>query len=79
MGAVLLGFLAVIFIGMTTAFLGMTQGEPDKAAVGRRQDQWWQLVPPAVLGLLVLWLGLAVPETLGRVLRQIVSTLGGAS
>jgi hypothetical protein len=31
-----------------------------------------------VLGLLVLGLGLAVPETLNQVLRQIAGTLGGA-
>jgi hydrogenase-4 component F len=78
-GAALLGFLAVIFIGMTTAFLGMAQGEPDKWSRDRERDRWWQIVPPAVLGALVLWLGLAVPETLAAVLRQIASTLGGAS
>ncbi|MGA2445316.1 MAG: proton-conducting transporter membrane subunit [Opitutaceae bacterium] len=77
-GVTLLGFLAVIFINMTTAFLGMAQGEPGKNAEGRDRDRWWQILPPAVLGLLVLGLGLAVPEALNQVLRQIAGTLGGA-
>jgi hydrogenase-4 component F len=75
---VLLGFLAIIFIGMTTAFLAMAQGEPEKNVTDRSRERWWQIAPPAVLGLLVLWLGLAVPERLMNVLHQIASTLGGA-
>jgi hydrogenase-4 component F len=75
---VLLAFLAVIFIGMTTAFLAMAQGAPEKNVTDRGHERWWQIAPPAVLGLLVLWLGLAVPERLMNVLHQIASTLGGA-
>ena len=77
---VLLGFLAVIFIGMTTAFLAMSQGDPKEVAGGHPTigESWWQIAPPAVLGLLVLYLGVAVPETLANVLHQIASTLGGA-
>ncbi|HTX20912.1 MAG TPA: proton-conducting transporter membrane subunit [Candidatus Aquilonibacter sp.] len=74
---VLLAFLAVIFIGMTTAFLTMSQGEPEKTT-SRIADRWWQILPPALLGLLVLWLGIFVPDTLSNVLHQIASTLGGA-
>jgi hypothetical protein len=55
----------------------MAQGEPQKQ-ISRNPDRWWQIAPPAVLGLLVLWLGLTVPETLNNVLRQIAATLGGA-
>ena len=74
-----LASLAVIFIGMTTAFFGMAQGEPEKRASSpANRDRWWQISPPAVLGLLVLWLGLDVPETFSNVLRQIAATLGGA-
>lgn len=78
-GVLLLGLLAVIFIGMTTAFLGMAQGEPGKHAAGRAGDRWWQLAPPAVLGLLLLWFGLALPDTFSRLLRQIAATLGGVA
>jgi hydrogenase-4 component F len=76
-GVLLLGLLAVIFIGMTTAFLGMAQGAPEQSAGDRVRDRWWQIVPPAVLGLLLLWLGVAVPETFNRLLQQIAATLGG--
>ena len=65
---------------MATAFLGMAQGEPEKLdqrVPGR--DRWWQIIPPAALGVLVLWLGLKVPEKLSGVFHQIASTLGGAS
>jgi hydrogenase-4 component F len=104
---VLLGLLAVIFIGMATAFLGMAQGEPPNQADGlpgrspldkepvspptptglRRgslrprpasDEDWWQIGPPAILGFLVLCLGLCVPARLSDVLHQIASTLGGA-
>ncbi|HKW30342.1 MAG TPA: proton-conducting transporter membrane subunit [Verrucomicrobiae bacterium] len=73
----LLAFLAVIFIGMTTAFLAMAQGEPEKT-INRGEDRWWQIMPPAVLGFLVLCLGLTIPAKLGGVLHQIAATLGGA-
>ena len=76
---VLLVFLAVIFIGMTTAFLAMSQGDAKEVVDARRVsgEGWWQIAPPAVLGLLVLILGLTVPDTLTNVLHQITSTLGG--
>ena len=74
-----LGSLGVIFVGMTTAFFGMAQGVPDNVASRPvNRDRWWQIAPPAVLGLLVLWLGLAIPGPLNNVLRQIAATLGDA-
>jgi hydrogenase-4 component F len=82
---VLLVFLAVIFIGMATAFLAMAQGEPGKSEDGSAtppqaaDEGWWQIAPPAVLGFLVLCLGLTIPAKLSSVLHQIASSLGGAS
>ena len=61
---------------MTTAFLAMAQGEPEKT-INRGEDRWWQITPPAVLGFLVLCLGLTIPAKLGNVLHQIALTLGG--
>ncbi len=49
LAAIFLAFLAIIFIGMTTAFLGMAQGEPQKQT-RRERDLWWQLLPPQCLG-----------------------------
>jgi hypothetical protein len=56
----------------------MAQGEPEKP-IGPGRDRVWQIAPPVVLGFLVLWLGLAVPESLDSVLREIARTLGGAT
>jgi hydrogenase-4 component F len=78
-GVMFLMAVGVIFVGMTTAFFGMAQGVPDKgASKPMNRDRWWQIAPPAVLGLLVLWLGLAIPGPLNNVLRQIAATLGDA-
>lgn len=77
-GATLL-FLAVIFVGMATAFLQMTPGAPGRLArVPGRGDRWWETVPPTVLGLAVLGLGLYVPGGLVRLLEGIVKSLGGS-
>ena len=48
----------------------MAQGEPEKKSAAA-EDRWWQIAPPAVLGLLVLWLGLTMPAKLSGVLHQI--------
>ncbi len=74
--------LGVIFVGMATVFLGMAQGEAGKNRALEHSPVspgQWQLLPPLVLGALVLWLGLNVPETLTHLLKQIASTLSGAS
>ncbi len=77
---IFLATLAVIFIGMATAFLTMAQGEPPKLATDPgKSGSWWQIVPPALLGLSVLSLGLFVPARLNDLLHQIAATLGGAS
>jgi len=78
-GGLYLVLLALIFIGMATAFLGMAQGQPQKApGVADRGDRWWETGPPAVLGALVLLLGLYIPQNLAFVLHEISRTLGGS-
>ena len=74
---VFLATLGIIFIGMATAFLGMAQGEPEKIPT-IAPDRKWQIFPPLILGVLVLWLGINVPEPLSNLLHSIASTLGGA-
>ena len=76
---IFLVLLGVIFIGMTTAFLGMAQGQPEQAPAAQAPDRKWQIFPPLILGALVLWLGLNVPATLSDLLWKIAHTLGGAS
>ena len=78
-GALYLVLLALIFIGMTAAFLGMAQGEPEKAVPGSRpRSPWLMVAPPAVLGTCVLVLGLYVPEFLDHLLHEAARTLGGS-
>ncbi|HEU6449725.1 MAG TPA: proton-conducting transporter membrane subunit [Verrucomicrobiae bacterium] len=74
---IFLATLGIIFVGMATAFLGMAQGEPEKVTIATN-DSKWQIAPPLVLGAMVLWLGINVPEPLANLLKQIASTLGGA-
>ncbi|MGO8766792.1 MAG: proton-conducting transporter membrane subunit [Limisphaerales bacterium] len=76
---VFLAMLGVIFVGMATAFLGMAQGEPEKLPAAPAPGRKWQILPPIILGLGVLWLGVNVPGTLSGLLWKIAHTLGGAS
>lgn len=78
-GALYLALLGLIFIGMAIAFLGMVQGhaEPIPEPVGRG-DRLWEIAPPALLGLLVLGLGVYLPPGLTTVLHRIALTLGGS-
>jgi hydrogenase-4 component F len=66
-------FLALIFIGMASVFLRMAQGEAPGA---RQAEAWWSILPPVVLGLGVLVLGLYVPPFLTDALQTISRTLG---
>ena len=76
----LMASLGIIFVGMATAFIGMAQGAPEKPlAQPAQRDRYWQTIPPIILGALVLWLGLNVPETLHNLLWKIANSLGGAS
>ncbi len=78
-GVIYLFLLAVIFVGMATAFPGMAQGRPNKTlSAGNRGDRLWEIGPPCVLGALVLMLGFYVPQNLTTVLHEISRTLGGS-
>ena len=65
--------LALIFIGMAGIFLRMAQGE---APSPRCPEPWWSILPPLLLGLGVLVLGLYVPPFLTAALQTISRTLG---
>jgi hydrogenase-4 component F len=70
-------FLAIIFVGVATAGLGMAQGTP---AEGKHRptepESPWAVLSPALLGALVLMLGLYLPPVLGRTVREAARTLG---
>jgi hydrogenase-4 component F len=81
--------LGIVFVGMATVVLRMAYGHPvgragqsmtadghGAAASGPRRDVFWSVVPPAVLGLAVLVLGLYVPPDLAQLARDAAAVLG---
>lgn len=69
-------FLAIIFVGLATAVLGMAQGTPTE---GQRRipesESPWTVLSPAFLGVLVLLLGLYLPPLLRQTVREAARTL----
>jgi hydrogenase-4 component F len=76
--AICLSLLSLIFIGMATAFLGMAQGRPTGASTGTAAvDRWWEILPPASLGVCVLLLGCYIPSAASGLIREAARALGG--
>jgi len=74
-----LSLLALIFIGMATAFLRMAQRAPDSdPQAGIERLPWCRQYPPALLGTLVLALGVYLPASLRSFLHEVAALLGGA-
>jgi hydrogenase-4 component F len=74
---VYLVLMAVIFLGMMTAMLGMAQGrEQGEALQWQGGESLWAVAPPAALGALVLALGLYVPECVRAAIEQAARALG---
>jgi hydrogenase-4 component F len=70
--------LAIVFIGMATIVLRMTQGSPSPLPLERAEPEaWWATIPSAVLCGLVLVLGVYLPPALSTLLREAAHTLGG--
>jgi hydrogenase-4 component F len=74
-----LAALAVAFIGMASVVIKMVYGTPggtgETPRLGQREPLW-SIVPPAVLGLAVLVLGVYVPPRLVDLLHQAAAVLG---
>ena len=72
-----LALLAVVFVGMASAFLRMAQGPAED---GRRaaRETLLSVAPPAVLGAVALLLGLYVPPGLADVAHEAARAVGGA-
>lgn len=70
-----LALLAVVFVGMATAVLGMAQGPSARAAPTRREP-FLRIAPPAVLGAAVLLLGVYIPPAVRAAIEQAARALG---
>ncbi|MBI3785160.1 MAG: NADH dehydrogenase FAD-containing subunit [Deltaproteobacteria bacterium] len=72
-----LALLAVVFIGMTTAVLRMAQGPVGgDVSRDRGRESVLSVLPPAILAVLVLVLGLYVPQALRGLIEEAARTLG---
>ncbi len=72
----MLALQAVVFIGMGSAFLGMSLGaSPERGPPIR--ERAWQVAAPAVLMTVLLVLGLHIPAALQRALAAAAGSLGG--
>lgn len=75
--AVYLTALAVIFVGMSVAVLRMVQGNRPADVPRNRPEGLLSVQPPLVLGLVVLTLGIWVPDWLWRFLQRGATLIGG--
>lgn len=73
---VYLAALAVIFVGMSIPVLRMVQGTPPHDVPMDYHESLFSVLPPAVLCLMVLGLGLAVPDWLVETLNRAAALLG---
>jgi hydrogenase-4 component F len=75
--ALYLAALAVVFVGMATIVLRMAYGKPDGGdAPAPVREPLWSVLPPIVLGLCVLVLGVYVPPPLSDLLHRAAAVLG---
>ena len=73
---VYLAALAVIFVGMSIPVLRMVQGTPPRDVPMDYRESLFSVLPPAVLCLMVLGLGLVVPDWLVETLNRAAALLG---
>jgi len=72
-----LALLAVIFVGMATAVLGMAQGAPNDARVPTaRREPLLSVAPAVALVAVVLLLGLYIPPVVRSAIENAASALG---
>jgi len=77
-GVAFLSLLAMIFIGMGATVLAATQGETTEKKV-LFKDRFLLVAPPLILILVVLLLGLYIPEPLRALLQNAANLLEGKS
>lgn len=72
-----LGLLAIVFAGMSAIVIRMAQGKAPEDLEPSRPEPAVVLLSPAVLGTLVLLLGLYLPPSFSRALHEAAAMLGG--
>jgi hydrogenase-4 component F len=73
-----LAMLALIFIGMSIAFINMAYGKKsDSLEVGSRLEPVIAVLPPIALGVLTLMLGLYIPPVVSSLLHDVAVQMGG--
>lgn len=76
--AAVLVLLAIIFVGMAAMILEMVYAPAEGGTTpARRQERPWLVVAPALLAILVLGLGVYLPEPLTDALSSAAAVLGG--
>jgi len=77
-GGLFLAFLAVIFVGMGATVLAVVQGDPEGAPqVPGTGDSWLTAGPPLALIVVVLLLGLFLPQGLRDLFTSAGALVGG--
>ena len=75
---ILIILLVIIFIGMGSNILQMTQGlPPQEISIKDRKENFLAYIPPMILGLIVLLLGLYLPSGINNLIKDAVKLLGG--
>ncbi|MFT4301723.1 MAG: proton-conducting transporter membrane subunit [Desulfovibrio sp.] len=69
--------LAVIFVGLSVAVLRMVQGNRPVDMPQSQKEPLLSVLPPLILGVAVLTLGLWIPDWLWNFLRQAAALIGG--
>ena len=74
LAVVFMGLLGLAFVGIASTLFPMLQGDP--TGPPRARERWLTIVPPALLALAVLALGLYVPRSVDALLRSAAEVLG---
>jgi len=76
--AAYLSILALVFVGMSAAFLNMAQGpKNDDLQVKNKPGRGFTILPPLAFGALTLMLGLYIPPVVESLLHSVASVMGG--
>jgi hydrogenase-4 component F len=70
--AIYLVLLMIVFVGMAMIVPAMAHGE---SSLARRREPWLEVVPPAILGVAVLILGVYVPHPLADAITRALTAL----